>query len=139
MISIKLSMDCQTQNFLYIILCTKCLKQYLGETSKNSRKEICGPSEHHSPAVPCQYQNTSGTAFQSRSTLSLRCQIHPICQESQREGPYQQTWLNFQRAEFNTMICFCNLLIEGDLMFFEKNANCNVFLKKIIIFFLFSE
>ena len=35
-------MDCQTQNLLYILLCTKCLEQYLGETSKTAEKRFVG-------------------------------------------------------------------------------------------------
>merc|ERR1719319_1042345 len=43
-IPMKSAMDCQTRNLLYILLCSKCLKQYLGETSKTADK-ICGPPE----------------------------------------------------------------------------------------------
>ena len=41
-IPIKSLLDCQTENLLYILLCTKCLKQYLGETSKTAEERCVG-------------------------------------------------------------------------------------------------
>ena len=41
-IPIKSALDCQTENLLYILLCTKCLKQYLGETSKTAEERCVG-------------------------------------------------------------------------------------------------
>ena len=41
-IPMKSAMDCQTRNLLYILLCSKCLKQYLGETSKTAETRFVG-------------------------------------------------------------------------------------------------
>jgi len=41
-IPIKSFLDSQTENLLYILMCTKCLKQYLGETSKTAEERCVG-------------------------------------------------------------------------------------------------